>query len=183
MHIMQNWALRLQSAVKMQHSSWVPLEGHPDRLCDLLADGLLAACLETDPDSRVSAVACTKAGMVMVLGDATTKAVINSEQIVRDVVKDVKYDSEDAGLDWRTMNVIIGIDEPSIEAVISSADTYRPHESCVVTGYACNDTPEMQPLSYKIAETVATALAEVRKDGSILSWIQFRVRLDFHLTI
>jgi S-adenosylmethionine synthetase len=103
----------------------------------------------------------------MVLGDATTKAVINSEQVVRDVVKDVKYDSEDAGLDWRTMNVIIGIDEPSIEAVISSADTYRPHESCVVTGYACNDTPEMQPLSYKIAETVATALAEVRKDGSI----------------
>ena len=54
MHIMQNWALRLQSAVKMQHSSWVPLEGHPDRLCDLLADGLLAACLETDPDSRVN---------------------------------------------------------------------------------------------------------------------------------
>ena len=61
----------------------MPLEGHPDRLCDLLADGLLAACLETDPDSRVSAVACTKAGMVMVLGDATTKVVINSEQVAK----------------------------------------------------------------------------------------------------
>merc|ERR1719375_174465 len=88
-------------------------EGHPDKLCDRVADAVLDACLAQDPESRVACEACTKSGMVMILGEVITKASVNYEQVIREAVKATGYDSDDKGLDWRTVNVIVAIDEQS----------------------------------------------------------------------
>eukprot|EP00747_Dinoflagellata_sp_TGD_P167443 gnl/TRDRNA2_/TRDRNA2_191874_c0_seq1.p1 gnl/TRDRNA2_/TRDRNA2_191874_c0~~gnl/TRDRNA2_/TRDRNA2_191874_c0_seq1.p1 ORF type:complete len:394 (+),score=83.50 gnl/TRDRNA2_/TRDRNA2_191874_c0_seq1:65-1246(+) len=147
-------------------------EGQPDKLCDRVAEAVLDACLSQDPDAHVSCEACTKTGMVMILGEITTKANVNYEQVIREAVKALGYDSDDKGLDWRTMNVIVAIEEqsPDLAQAVSgnkAGDDAGPADPGIVFGYATNETPEMMPLSHVLATKICCQLDKVRKEGTV----------------
>jgi S-adenosylmethionine synthetase len=147
-------------------------EGHPDKLCDRVSDAVLDACLGQDPEARVACEACTKTGMVMILGEIITKASVNYEQVIREAVKAAGYDSDDKGLDWRTVNVIVAVDEqsPDLAQAISInkvAEEAGSGDHGVVFGYATDETPERMPLSHLLANRLCSRLDAARKDGTI----------------
>jgi len=145
-------------------------EGCPDKLCDRVADAVLDACLVQDADAHVSCDACTKSSMVMILGEVITKASVNYEQVIREAVKCVGYDSGDKGLDWRTMNVIVAIEEQSTDvgqAIGGSRGLSEVKDSGTVCGYATDESPEMVPVSHALATRLCARLDRVRKDGAL----------------
>jgi len=147
-------------------------DGHPDKLCDQIADTILDACLAQDPEARVACEACTKTGMVMVLGDVTTKARVNYEQLIREVARSAGYDSDDKGLDWRTMNVIVAIEEktPDVaQTLMLAGPSDNAGARGIVCGYATDETPEAMPLTQRLASCLCTQLDTARRNGD-LGW-------------
>lgn len=148
-------------------------EGHPDKFCDRVSDAILDACLAQDNDSRVTCDACTKAGMVMILGQVVTKANLNFEQLIREAAKAVGYDSDEKGLDWRTMNVIVAVEDqgPDFAAALvgGQADDANRTQG-VAFGYASDEAPDAMPLSQTLASKLSAQMDKLRKDGS-LGWL------------
>ncbi|KAL7539724.1 hypothetical protein ACHAXR_009538 [Thalassiosira sp. AJA248-18] len=150
-------------------------ESHPDKLCDVISDAIVDACLTLDPASRIACETVCKTGVVIVLGEITTSASINYEQVIRDAVRDAGYDDPAKGLDYKTCNVIVALEEQSPD-IAQSVDAAKVEDSgagdsCIVFGYACEETPEYMPLSHVLATKLSARLAEVRKDGT-LDWIR-----------
>jgi S-adenosylmethionine synthetase len=150
-------------------------ESHPDKLCDVISDAIVDACLALDPTSRVACECVCKTGVVIVLGEITTSASINYEQVIRDAVRDAGYDDPAKGLDYKTCNVIVALEEqsPDIAQAVDSTkvEDAGAGDSCVVFGYACDETPELMPLSHVLATALAARLATVRRDGTV-DWIR-----------
>ena len=150
-------------------------ESHPDKLCDVISDAIVDACLSLDPTSRVACETVCKTGVVIVLGEITTSASINYEQVIRDAVRDAGYDDPAKGLDYKTCNVIVALEEqsPDIAQAVDSTkvEDAGAGDSCVVFGYACDETPTHMPLSHVLATALAMRLAKVRRDGTI-DWIR-----------
>jgi S-adenosylmethionine synthetase len=150
-------------------------EGHPDKLCDSLSDAILDACLEQDPESRVACESVAKANMVLIAGEITTRAKINMEQIVRDRIKEVGYDDEKKGLDYKTCDVILKVTQQSPD--INQAVTKKEEEDLGagdqghMFGYASEETAEAFPFSHLMALKLSEKLAEVRKNGT-LPWLR-----------
>lgn len=147
-------------------------EACPDKLCDRVADAVLDACLEQDPDARVSCEACTKTSMVMILGEIVTKASVNYEQVMREAIKAVGYDSEDKGLDARTANIIVAVEESTpdfAQAVVGTRamEEVGSGDMGVVVGYATDETPELLPWSQLLASRLCARMDKARKDGSL----------------
>ena len=162
-------------------------EGHPDKLCDQISDAVLDACLEQDPRSRVACETATKTGFVALLGEITTKAVINYDELARKVITDIGYDSSDKGFDGNSCGVLVAIAKQSGDIAMGvnhALETRDGHhltdeevesigagDQGMMFGYACNETPTLMPLPIYLAHKLARRQSELRKNGA-LPWLR-----------
>nr|AGT02552.1 methionine adenosyltransferase [Herpetomonas muscarum] len=148
-------------------------EGHPDKLCDQISDAVLDACLTGDPTSKVACETCSKTGMVMVFGEITTKTVLDYQKVVRDAIKDVGFDNADKGLDYKSCNLLIAIEQQSPDIFQGLGDfdgeDLGAGDQGMMFGYATDETETLMPLTYELARALAVKYSELRRDGT-LAW-------------
>ena len=151
-------------------------EGHPDKLCDLLSDSILDACLKQDPNSKVAIESVAKSNMILIAGELSTTAKIDIDQIVRERIKEIGYDDEAKGLNYKTCDILqkITIQSPDISQAVHEGkkeEDFGAGDQGHMFGYATDETEELFPFSHLMAIKLSLKLTEVRKKG-ILPWLR-----------
>ena len=157
-------------------------EGHPDKMCDQISDAILDALMEQDPMSRVACETCTTTGLVMVMGEITTKGYVDIQKIVRDTVREIGYTRGKYGFDADTCGVVVALDEQSADIAMGvdkaleakehtmsdeEIDAIGAGDQGMMFGYASDETETLMPYPIALAQKMAMKLTEVRKNGTL----------------
>jgi len=174
------------SSSSLMFTSESVTEGHPDKICDQVSDAVLDACLEQDPRSRVACETAVKTGYVMLLGEITTSAQINYDELVRKTVNEIGYDSSEKGFDGNSCGVLVaiakqsgdiamGVDKAleakSGEMTEAEVEAVGAGDQGMMFGYACNETPTLMPMPIYLAHKLTRQQSELRKSGAI-KWLR-----------
>lgn len=154
-------------------------EGHPDKICDQISDTILDALLEQDPKSRVACETAITTGLVLVMGEITTSARVDFQNIVRDTIRQIGYDDSSKGFDCDTCGVMISLDKQSADIALgvdkaleakltdSEIEAIGAGDQGLMFGYATNETDEFMPYPIYLAHRLTRQLSQVRKDGTL----------------